>query len=94
MELRDSITFVFGSRLQFNQVILDETAEALITFDPKKDEIYTNYSRSKDPPVGRTAAAVLASLCFFVCVSFVNIKYTEYIGGKVSSHDQAKIASN
>jgi len=53
MELRDSITLVLGTQAQFEHILPANASEALIKLDKETGEVTTEFSKRKEPPIGR-----------------------------------------
>ena len=84
---------VFGTQAQIADVMPENASEALVRLDVKTGQVVTEFSKTRDPPIIRAFLSFLGGLIFFGGISFMNIKYVESIGGKISQRDKEALES-
>ena len=90
LELRDSITLVFGSKAVCDQLVPSNVAEAIVSFDADSGAVVCLYSKSINPPIIKVSLALLGSFGLLVAVNLLNIYYVESIGGKIKHAQKEK----
>jgi len=81
---------VFGSKAVFDQLVPNNAAEAMVSFDANSGAVICQYSKSIDPPLMRVSLALLGSLGLLVAANLFNIYYVEAIGGKIKHAQKEK----
>ena len=94
LELRDSITLVFGEKAVFDQMVPANASEAMLHFDTNSGEVVCEYSKSREPPLARISLALLGSIGLLVAANLLNIYYVESIGGKIKHAEKHQAKSN